>query len=144
MTSFGAKTNNRQRPRLKIFSVRAWKHCFQALRLCYQSRISTSAFSIYKEAWRDRLYEALATLPLVTRGEKVLNPDTDPESPDQRNINRVKMKNIIHTLRSGLSPQGFSALLSRLFPSFFEEICCCMHDDSCAEEAMCCCCECCC
>ena len=45
------------------------------------SRVSTPALSIYKEARRDRLYEALATPP-TGRG-KVLNPDSDSENPDQ-------------------------------------------------------------
>jgi hypothetical protein len=52
-------------------------------RFALPSRISITALPIYKEAWRDRLYEALATLLPVQWEEKVLNPDSDPESPAQ-------------------------------------------------------------
>jgi hypothetical protein len=98
--------------------------------------------SIYKEAWRDRLYEALATLA-HKKGEKVLNPDTDPESPGQGNINRVKMKNIIHALKTGFNRiADLSAFLHGPIPSF-EDICWFMRND-CQAEACCCCESCCC
>lgn len=97
--------------------------------------------SIYKEAWRDRLCETLATLAF--QGEKVLNPDTDPESPGQGNINRVKMKNIIHTLKTGFDRVvGLSAFVHQLTSSF-EDICCFMRNCRHAE-ACCCCCDSCC
>ena len=75
----------------KIFLCCVWKPSFQALRLCHQVEQSTSASSIYKEARRDRLYEALATLDRMGKSpkkEKVLNPDIPPTSGG--NINRVK------------------------------------------------------
>jgi hypothetical protein len=51
--------------------------------VCITKSNKRIALTIYKEARRDRLYEALATLLPVKREEKVLNPDSDPESPVQ-------------------------------------------------------------
>jgi hypothetical protein len=48
--------------------------------VCNTKSNKHTALPIYKEARRDRLCEALATL-LPLREEKVLNPDSDPESP---------------------------------------------------------------
>lgn len=51
--------------------------------VCSSKSNKHTALPIYKEARRDRLCEALATLLPTYREEKVLNPDSEPESPVQ-------------------------------------------------------------
>jgi hypothetical protein len=104
--------------------------------LQYQVEQAHPALSIYKEALRDRLREALATC----EKNKVLIPDPLKNGGKYKPI---KMKSLIQSIKQAFRSQGVRAYISQL-PQYIQQSICDFFDDMMPmPKGFCCCCHCC-